>query len=86
MEVDIYKATSLSSATEKVHIFVPSGSSVEELPDDLKERAGELVFEKQLEINPGDQRIALDADEAIRNIDDQGFHVQGSKIETSINT
>jgi uncharacterized protein YcgL (UPF0745 family) len=84
MKVDIYRAKKSPSPYENIYIFVPEGSNVENLPDEIKEKAGGFDLEKKLDIKPGEKRIALNTDEAIKNIEEKGYHVQGSKIEVQI--
>jgi uncharacterized protein YcgL (UPF0745 family) len=80
MRVDIYRAKILPGNHEKLYIFVPTGTDVENLPADVLERTGGLVLEKKIDIQPGEKRIALDTDEAIKNLEEKGYHEQGSKI------
>jgi hypothetical protein len=84
MEVDIYKAKKSPDPAERRYIFVPKGKKIDELPPDLKNRIGDLNYEKTIDIKPGEKRIALDSDEAIRNIESSGYHEQGTRIEVSV--
>ncbi|NWH06862.1 YcgL domain-containing protein [Desulfobacter latus] len=84
MKVDIYRAKKSPGPHEKLYIFVPSGSDIEMLPTEIKEKTGGLVVEKTIDIQPGEKRIALDSDEALKNLSEKGFHEQGSKIEIEI--
>ncbi len=84
MKVDIYRAKNSPGSHEKIYIFVPSGSDINNLPPEIQEKAGGLILEKTIDIQPGEKRIALDSDEALRNLSENGYHVQGSKIEFEI--
>ena len=84
MKVDIYRAKNSPGIHEKVYVFVPSSSDVENLPPEVLEKTGGLVVEKTIDIQPGEKRIALDSDEALKNLSEKGYHVQGSKIEFEI--
>jgi uncharacterized protein YcgL (UPF0745 family) len=87
MKVDIYRAKKSPGIHEKIYIFVNSGAEIQNLlpPEVLKKTDG-LVFEKTIDIQPGENRIALDSDEALKNLSEQGYHVQGSKIEFKVRT
>lgn len=80
MDVDIYKAKKNPGPREKTYIFVKTGSDIDTLPKTVKDKFGELLFFRKLTIAPGEKRIALDPDEAIRNIEQNNYHVQGTKI------
>lgn len=84
MEVDIYRAKNSPGIHEKAYVFLPSGSDINNLPPEVIEKAGGLVVEKTIDIQPGEKRIALDSDEALKNLSEKGYHVQGSKIEFEI--
>ncbi len=86
MQVDIYKAKKSPGPREKQYIMVKSGAELSVLPDDIKQQTGDLLFFKTMTIKRGDKRIALDVNEAILNIEAQGYHVQGTKIEIHIST
>ncbi len=81
MNVDIYRAKKSPGNHEKLYVFVPTGSKVENLPPEVLEKTGGLVVEKTIDIQPGENRIAIDTDEAIKNLTQKGYHEQGSKIE-----
>lgn len=84
MKVDIYRAKKSPGTHEKLYIFVPSGFNVEDLPAEVIENTGGVIAEKTIDIQPGEKRIALDSDEALKNLSEKGYHVQGSKIEIEI--
>ncbi len=84
MKVDIYRAKKSPGPNENIYIFIPEGFNIENLPDEIKEKVGDLDLEKKRDIKPGEKRIALNTDEAIKNIIEKGYHVQISKIEFQI--
>lgn len=84
MEVDIYKAKKSPDPAERRYVFVEKGKNIDRLPNDLKERTGYLIYEKTIDIRPGEKRIALNSDEAIKNIESSGYHEQGMRIELKI--
>lgn len=82
MKVDIYKVKHADQSGDRVFLFVQEGTDVRSFSQDLLAEVGEMEFEKAIDIRPGEQRIALDTDEAIDNINSYGYHVQGSRIES----
>jgi uncharacterized protein YcgL (UPF0745 family) len=79
MRVDIYKARKPSSPSNRQYVFVPKGQNISTLPEHLKKLR--LDYEKTLDIQPGEKRIALNTDEAITNIKKVGYYTQSTKIE-----
>jgi uncharacterized protein YcgL (UPF0745 family) len=86
MKVDIYKVRKTADPAERRFLFVPVGTNIETLPPERRAELGNLEFEKTIDIEPGEKRIALNTNEAIRNIAMSGYHVQCAKIETRIST
>lgn len=84
MKVDVYRAKKIPGIHENLYVFVPAESNVEGIPRELKERTGGLVYEETIDIQPGEKRIALDTDDAIRNLSEKGYHEQGAKIEVKM--
>lgn len=81
MKVDIYRAKNAPGAHERLYVFIPQGENIEKLPSNVLSKTGELTIEKTIDIHPGEKRIALDSDEALKNLTEKGYHLQGSKIE-----
>lgn len=73
-------------ASERIFsIVVPSGKSIDSLPEDIKQIAGEVfILREKLKISPGEMRVALDTDEAIKNIEKHGFYIDGTEIKTHV--
>ncbi len=84
MKVDIYRAKKSPGTHEKLYVFVPADSNIEDLPAEIYKQTGGLVREKTIDIKPGEKRIALNTDEALKNLDEKGYHEQSSKIEVEI--
>jgi uncharacterized protein YcgL (UPF0745 family) len=84
MKVDIYRAKKSPKNHEKRYIFVLADFNITNLPPEILENTGELVIEKTIDIKPGEKRIALDTDEALKNINEKGYHEQITKIEVEI--
>jgi hypothetical protein len=73
MKVDIYKSTETSDC----YFVVPSGSDINNLPERV-----ELSPEK-IDINSGENRIGLSADNAISDISSKGYHITRPCIEVT---
>lgn len=84
MKVEVYKPKKALAKKESVRIIVKEGYNIDDLPDELKQKAGGFDLEKKKEIKAGEQRIALDSDEAIKNIEENGYHIQSYKVEATI--
>ncbi len=84
MEVDIYRAKKSPGRHENLYVFVPAGSKPENLPLEIIEKTGGLIFEKSINMKPNEKRIAIDTNEALKNLDEMGYHEQSSKIEFEI--
>jgi uncharacterized protein YcgL (UPF0745 family) len=83
MKVKVYKARRPDTSGARVFLFIGFDSTVESLPTSERERMGELVLFREMELLPGQQRIAIDTDEALRAIKEKGYYIQGAKIEIS---
>lgn len=86
MNVDVYKSKKSSGPREKTYILVSAGEDIESLPQKVKDQLGELIFFKNIDLVPGKPRIAIDPDQAIQNIQNNGYHIQGTKIDIQIIT
>ena len=86
MRVAIYKIRRTADPAERRFLFVPVGTDIETLPPEIRNDLGDLRFEKIIDIEPGENRIALNTDEAISNIEMSGYYVQCARIETRISS
>jgi len=84
MKVDIYRSKKSPVNHEKLYVFVPADYNIKNLSPTILEKTGGLVREKTIDIQPGEKRIALNTDEALKNLKEKGYHEQGSKIEMEI--
>lgn len=80
MKIKIYQASKTHSNSGIFYVFIPSDKEINEIDILESDRLGRLIYYKDLEINPGEKRIALDADKAIQSINEKGYHIQGTKI------
>lgn len=84
MKVDIYKVRKTTDPAERRYLFIPSGADLTTLPQELRADMGDVEYERTIDILRGEKRIALDADEAIKNITSMGYHIQGTQIQARI--
>jgi len=80
MKVDIYKAVGSKIEPRRWYVFVKKETGLDILPNQVLLAADSFSLTKSLEISQGEYRIALDTDEAIFNIHENGFYVQGVNI------
>lgn len=81
MKVDIYKVKHADQSGDRIFLFVQEDTDVQSLSQDLLAEVGEMEFEKAIDIRPGEQRIALETDKAIDNINRYGYHIERRRIE-----
>ncbi len=86
MKVDIYKSKLKQSYGKRTYVFVRHGRELKELANQELIDLEPLELEKTIELSPGENRIALDSDEAINNIENKGYHIQAVKIEVTEHT
>lgn len=84
MLVHVYKAKRTTTSGERIYVFVEKAKDVKSLPLELRERTGDLEFQREMEIRPGEQRIALDTDQAIADIGSKGYHLEALRIESRV--
>ena len=86
MRVKVYKAMKSPSNSSVVYVFIEEDKDIKDIdiPVPVKDRLGDLRQVNSLEINHGEKRIALDADDAINNINKTGYHIQGVGINLSL--
>lgn len=82
MKIDVYKLKNTSS-TQMTHIMIKSGTDLDNIPTNIRNKLGQCVFVRTMDIRSNDKRIALDSAEAISNIEIQGYHIQKTNIELS---
>ncbi|MCG7996601.1 MAG: YcgL domain-containing protein [Candidatus Thiodiazotropha taylori] len=79
MNSDIYKATNYKGT----YLFIPSGVKISTaLPEGVIRKLGNLEYFKSISFDENSPLIAADPKEVIRNIEEQGFHIQGPVIKT----
>jgi len=63
-------------------IIVPSETNSKDLPLEIQKGISSSKEWKEIDINPDQPLIGLDPQEALKNIEDSGFHIQ--VVETKI--
>lgn len=61
---------------DETYIFIPKGSTLEVLPSELIKVLGKTEEIMRLILTPGKKMARNNADEIIKNIEKQGFHLQ----------
>lgn len=81
MKVSVYKLLDKGNR----YLLINENTKPEDvLSPEIIKKIGKLIFKKTIDIEYGQSRIALDSDEAIKNIDSKGFYFNDVKIEVSI--
>ena len=79
--VDIYK----SSAKEGLYIYLKSGASNENLPEELRIKVGELKQVMTLEIDSSTKLANADVLTVMKNLRDKGYYLQFPPIKSITN-
>lgn len=80
MNIDVYQSASDSSK----FLSVPAGADLKKIPisEEKSKVYGDVkLFKKNISVNAGDKKIALNADEVISQIQTNGYAFHGAKIE-----
>lgn len=81
MNVDIYE---IIGSRGHEYIMIEKGVNIDDvLPEELKSKKFKL--HKSLTLQPGENKIALDSDEAINSIKLKGYHLQGVQFKAEEN-
>ncbi|MGB5299063.1 MAG: hypothetical protein WBN48_10085 [Thiogranum sp.] len=83
MKIDIYKSTKNGNK----YLSVPKGTKMEslQLQDPVDRDLLTLSpFKTRLEITPGKSHFALDQDNIIEQIEENGYAIHGAKIEIKV--
>jgi hypothetical protein len=85
MKIDIYK----SALNGEKYLSVPAGTDVAKtpFPSTLDQDLLKLSpFETSLNIQPGDNRIALDSSDIIRQITEKGYAAHTASVTITVST
>ena len=72
MKVKIYRSEKSPSEGVARFIFIPADKDPEDLPEDVLAVLGKLEMTDLIELRPGENRVGLEADKAIKNIREPG--------------
>ena len=80
MKCDIYKVGRINNA----YLFLESGISPgARVPSDVLGRIGKLEYFKTIEFDADSPLIAANPKEVIKNIRENGYHIQGAEVRTT---
>ena len=65
-----------SSLKDFTYIYLLAGNDFEDLPDSLRKVFGEPEFVMHLELSPEQKLAYEDVNRVMRNLEEQGFHLQ----------
>ncbi len=81
MKVDVYKGRNRPRKDVTVHLFVESEEDpISKVPAEALAELGELDKIKELDLEEGQTRIGLDTNQALKNLKEQGYHIQSSEF------
>lgn len=62
-------------------LITPENTLLGQLPPNIRGRYRSAEIWKTIDLEPGAELVALDADEALKDIDLKGYHIAGATIE-----
>ena len=65
-----------SSLKDFTYIYLRSGHDFDDLPDELKQAFGKPEFVMNLELNPERKLAQEDIGQVLKNLSEQGYHLQ----------
>lgn len=66
-------------------VIIPLTARLDTVPQDVLNKLGKSYKTNELDLKPGEARVALSSDEAIADIQKQGYHIVQAKIERTSN-
>jgi hypothetical protein len=63
-----------------IFLFLAEEAKPSELPAKLRQRVGKVHCCEELELLPGQQRVGIDVNLAISDIEQRGFHISRSRV------
>jgi len=82
MKVSVYKAIGSKLDNKRWFVILKAEDKIESLPEDITRTTDHFTLKKNIELLPGEQRIALDSDEAITSINQKGYYIQNIDIKS----
>ncbi|MBV4522183.1 hypothetical protein KVG88_19160 [Pseudomonas sp. SWRI74] len=65
-------------------VIIPASADLSSVPREVVDMLGSNYKMKELDLKPGEARVALSSDEAIADIERQGYHTVQAKITSTI--
>ncbi|WAT28977.1 hypothetical protein [Pseudomonas sp. GXZC] len=62
-------------------VIIPVDATLDSVPQDVRDKLGAAYKTAKLDLKPGDGRVALSSEDAIADIEKQGYHMVQAKIE-----
>ncbi len=84
MKVVMYKEKNNPDPYVRRYVLIPTGKDTTTLPEQLRMDLGDLELDRKIVIHPGEKRIALDIDEAIKKIVTEGYYMQETQIQSKL--
>lgn len=76
MIVDVYKQLEIFKPNIRFYILIPSCKYETTVLPYIIRKKEKFLFQKTIDLKAGQQRIAIDVEEAIKNITEKGYHEQ----------
>ena len=80
MHVKIFKARTPQAPGKFTFLVVPIEKNADSVPANIRNKLGELVEFKCLDIKPGEKRIGANVDKILRQIDEKGYAIQRTEV------
>lgn len=80
MRVKIFKARTPQPPGKFIFLVVPGRKNANSVPANIRNKLGELVEFKRLDIKPGEKRIGANVDEILKQINEKGYAIQQTEV------
>jgi uncharacterized protein YcgL (UPF0745 family) len=80
MKVTILKSRRSPAVGVTQFLVLPETRDTSVVPVEILDELGELVEFKELDLRSGENRVAVDVEEALRKIAEQGYYVARTEI------
>lgn len=81
MQVKVLKSRRSPAAGVTQFLMLPETSDTSAVPKEILDELGDLVEFKELNLKTGENRVAVDVEEAIKQIASQGYYVARTEIK-----
>lgn len=80
MHVKIFKARTPQVPGKFTFLVIPIEKDADSVPANIRNKLGELVEFKHLDIRPGEKRIGANVDKILRQINKNGYAIQRTEV------